>query len=148
MLFIYCYIALLLLYAGPLLLLVLSMSHSATDALACKGVFSAGILEEIYDIECTGPNFEDPCYVMYTDYRVPHFDTNYCAYGCITKVSLKCDKSFHEHGVDDYYCSCMDAHCNDKHFAAAKCGGKMNVPAENMVVPKYDVIYRPGNDQN
>ena len=52
------------------------MSHSTTDAIACKGgvqygVHAGGAGEEFYDLECAGPKFEDLCLVMYTDNGVP-----------------------------------------------------------------------------
>ena len=120
-----------------LLLLVLSLSYSTTDALVCRAGFSAagalGSDGEAYEVECAGPNFEDHCYVMYTDNFIPQFE-NPWTFGCLKKGDLdKCDRRLHEHGVDNYYCCCKDANCNDKRFAA-KCRSVENL--ENMKTPK------------
>ena len=111
-------------WAPVLLLLVLSMSYSATDALGCKGGFSGlvtmfSVLDEVYDIGCTGSGFKGNCYVRYV---VPG---NFWDHGCIDQGSLtKCDKYSPEYGVDNYYCCCLDENCNDKSFAL-KCEEKM-----------------------
>ena len=134
-------VALKMLWTKVLLVLGLSMSHSATDAIACRGgviygVHAGGAGEEFYDLECTGPNFEDLCHVMYADNRIPQFD-NHFQFGCLEKGSLhKCGKILREHGVDNYYCCCMDANCNTKDFAA-KCGSVENV--EKMKSEEYIV---------
>ena len=125
-----------------LLLSVLSMSDSATDAIACigwviYGVHAGGAGEEFYDLECAGPDFEDLCLVMYTDNHVPQFD-NHFQFGCLEKGNLdKCGKRLREHGVDNYYCCCMDANCNDKNFAAY-CRKNITAPAEGELAPGRD----------
>ena len=113
-------------WATVLLFLVLSMSHSATDAFGCKGGFSGltgrvynSVGDDVYDIGCAGPHFEGRCYVMYVE------PGNFWEYGCIQKGNLnECDKSFHKYGVDQYYCCCTDENCNDMNFAV-KCEEKM-----------------------
>ena len=100
-------------WATVLLFLVLSMSPSATDALGCKGGFSGlttmySVIDEVYDIGCGGSHFEGQCYAMYVE------PGNFWDHGCIEKKSFnECDKSFHEYGVDKYYCCCTDDNCND-----------------------------------
>uniref|UniRef100_A0A7M5V3S8 Uncharacterized protein n=1 Tax=Clytia hemisphaerica TaxID=252671 RepID=A0A7M5V3S8_9CNID len=70
------------------------------------------------DTECSGPNFEDLCYVMFTDYNLPGFDKEAYTYGCILKGSLgNCNKTFKRYGVENHYCCCKDAGCNDVDFA-------------------------------
>ena len=104
-----------------LLLLALSMPHSTTHALACKGGYSAGTLDQIYDIGCTSDVFEDVCVVKLSS----DFLDAYWMYGCLEEKegeekggSLNlCDKWFREYGADNYYCCCRDAYCNDKSFA-------------------------------
>ena len=110
--------------ATVLLSLVLFMSPPATEALGCKGGFSGlttmySVIDEVYDIGCEGSHFDGQCYAMYVE------PGNFWDHGCIEKKSFnECDKSFHEYGVDKYYCCCTDENCNDKYFAI-KCEKKM-----------------------
>ena len=128
-----------------ILLFVLSKSPSATHAIACRGgvsygVYAGGAGEEFYDLECTEPNFENLCLVMYTDNHVPQFD-NHFQFGCVEKGSFdKCGKRLHERGVDNYYCCCRHANCNDQYFAAG-CGDVKNL--EKMKATK--VIITPAH---
>ena len=126
-------------WATVLLLLVLSMSHSTTNALACKGGYSAGGLDQIYDVGCTGDIFEDVCIVMFSS----DFLDAYWTYGCLEKEGEEkgslnlCDKWFHEYGADNYYCCCRDENCNDKSFAQ-NCRKNITAPAEGELAPGRD----------
>ena len=70
------------------------------------------------DTECSGPNFEDLCYVMYTDYHGVLNKYDAWTYGCIIKGSLnKCNKSYKRSMVTNNYCCCDTPDCNDTDFA-------------------------------
>ena len=112
-----------------LLVLVLSMSPYATDAILCRGGFTAGTETEYHNIECTGDNNTDwACYAMYTEKYEPGLETGHWTYGCILVNGLvdKCGlnfnsyektlKNFSPYDVDNYYCCCTTNNCNHDNF--------------------------------
>merc|ERR1712018_24928 len=104
---------------------VLILTASQVSLLQCKaGYPTLGQLTppNLPDTECSGPNFEAVCYVMYTDYH--YHDLDAWTYGCIFKGSLnKCNQSFEGKGVTNNYCCCDSPGCNDVNFASS-CGRK------------------------
>ena len=103
---------------GLPLLFVLSMSHTFIDAIACKGgayTISATPPLDCYDIECTGPQYEDLCYMKYSYFNDRYHNHMYgfILYGCLEKGSLyRCNQTSHGGILDTYECCCMRANCN------------------------------------
>ena len=96
-------------------LLVLSMSHTSIDGLACKGgsYTTSGTVDERYDIECTAPFYEELCYVKYTSYHNHMY--GFVGYGCLEKGhAYKCNQTDHGRIIDTYECCCTHSNCNIK----------------------------------
>ena len=73
-----------------LIALVCSIYISDIQAVRCRAGYPTlgkGVTApNLPDTDCSGPNYEDLCYVMFTDYNLPGYDKEAYTYGCILKV--------------------------------------------------------------
>ena len=111
-----------MLKSATIILPILIYGISYSDAIQCHGATPThGKLNPpIFTAQCEGPNFDDICSVMFTDYDNDNLDA--WTFGCLIKGSLnQCNKSFKSTGVTNNYCCCTTPDCNTMDFAR-KCG--------------------------